>query len=252
MTPIALNTTIRPGLLVAIKTSIKGNVSYTKTAASVRTNEDGSEVAEWDTERHIKNAAEQKLASKARSEARSKIASVCSVTDFGYLCPITFKPELDKAIVEAKAICDKFNESSEVTEIRFAAVTGTIAQDDYQAVRAIRREVTELLTDMEEGLKNLDVSTAREAASRAKQLGQMLTPDAQVRVEIAIKAVRENARKLAAKADANVADVDRRVLVTLAEARTAFLDIDMDDAEVAMPETTAPVLDLTDDTKVAA
>ena len=229
----SFNTTIRPGLLVAVKTSIKGNVSYKKTDTAVRTLEDGSEVAEWDTERRI----------KARSRARSLISGVCSVTDFGYLCPVASRPELDVAIAEARKVAEEFNRTSKFTKLRFEAVTGTIAQNDYQAVRAIRREVAELLTDMEEGLKNLDVGVAREAATRAKQLGQMLSAEAEVRVELAIKQVRESCKKIAAAGENGVAEIDRVTIARLTETRTAFLDMD-EAQEVEAPTQQARTVDL--------
>jgi ribosomal protein L29 len=239
----SFNTTIRPGLLVAVKTSIKGNVSYKKTDTAVRTLEDGSEVAEWDTERRIKDAAEQEAASKARSRARSLISGVCSVTDFGYLCPVASRPELDVAIAEARKVAEEFNRTSKFTKLRFEAVTGTIAQNDYQAVRAIRREVAELLTDMEEGLKNLDVGVAREAATRAKQLGQMLSAEAEVRVELAIQQVRESCKKIAAAGENGVAEIDRVTIARLTETRTAFLDMD-EAQEVEAPTQQARTVDL--------
>jgi len=248
LTPsFSFETTIRPGLLVAVKTSIKGNVSYKKSDTHVVALEDGSERAEWDTERRIKDAAEQEAATKARGRARTLISSVCSATDFGYLCPVMLKPELDKAIDEAKKICDEFNKTSKFTKIRFGAVQGSIAQNDYQAVRAIRREVTELITDMTDGLKNLDVSTVREAATRAKQLGQMLSPEAEVRLELAIKQARESARKLAKQieeaGDKGVTEIDRVTIARLTEARTAFLDLDGAN-EVEMPTAQGAKLDL--------
>lgn len=239
----SFDTTIRPGLLVAVKTSIKGNVTYKKSATHVETLPDGVEKAEWDTERRIKDAAEQEAATKARGRARSLIASVCSTTDFGYLCPIASKPELEAAITEARKVCEEFNRTSKVTKLRFNAVTGTIAQNDYQAVRAIRREVAELLTDMQEGLQNLDVGVAREAANRAKQLGQMLSSEAEVRVELAIKQVRESCKKIAAAGETGAAEIDRVTIQRLTEARTAFLDLDGAD-EVAAPIAEGRALDL--------
>lgn len=255
MSSFSFNTTIRPGLLVAVKTSIKGNVSYKKSPTEVKRAEDGGEIAEWDTERTIKDAAEQEAASKTRSRARSLIAGVCSVTDFGFLCPLIARPDLDKAVAEASKLCADFNATSKVTKIRFGAVCGMIAQDDYQAVRALRREVTELLTDMTEGLKNLDVNTVREAAGRAKQLGQMLSAEAQVRLEMAIKQARDSAKKIVAAAEQGAAEIDKTTIARLTECRTAFLDIDDNGAtDVASPMTQGRAVDLTggDDTVKAA
>jgi len=243
----SFTTTIRPGLLVAIKTSIKGNVSYKKTAAQVHQLDDGGEVAEWDTERRIKDAAEQEAATKARGRARSLISSLCSVTDFAYLCPAMLKPELEKAIAEARKVCDEFNRTSKVTKLRFNVVTGSIAQDDYQAVRAIRREIAELMTDMREGLENLDVKTVREAAGRLKQMGQMLSPEAEVRVELTVKQVRESIRKTAKAieeaGETGAAEIDRVTIARLTEARTAFLDLDGAD-EIEQPAAEGRAVDL--------
>lgn len=239
----SFNTTIRPGYLVAVKTSIKGNVTYKKTAAEIHKLDDGEEIAEWDTERRIKNAAEQEAASKARSRARGLIASICSVTDFAYLCPINSKPELDKAIVEARKVCEEFNRTSTVTKLRFNVVTGWIAENDYQAVRAVRREVSELLTDMREGLENLDVSVVREAASRAKQLGQMLSVEAEVRLELAIKQAREAAKKIVQAGETGEMAIDQATIARLTETRTAFLDLD-GATDIEMPEAEARAVDL--------
>lgn len=243
-TTFDFNTTIRPGLLVAVKTGIKGNVSYKKTPTEVKALEGGGEIAEWDTERTIKDAKEQEAASKARSKARSLIAAVCSTTDFGYLCPLISKPELEKAIIAARKVCEDFNATSRVTKIRFNAVTGTIAQDDYQAVRALRREVSELLTDMKDGLENLDIATVREAAGRAKQLGQMLSPEAQVRLELAVKQARETAKKIVAAGEQGAAEIDRATIARLTECRTAFLDLD-DAGEIGTGFTEGRAIDLT-------
>ena len=128
-------------------------------------------------------------------------------------------------------------------DVEAFGLTGTIAQNDYQAVRAIRREVAELLTDMEEGLKNLDVGVAREAATRAKQLGQMLSAEAEVRVELAIKQVRESCKKIAAAGENGVAEIDRVTIARLTETRTAFLDMD-EAQEVEAPTQQARTVDL--------
>ncbi len=238
------NTTIRPGFLVAIKTGVSGNVSYEKKNHTVEKLEGGAERAEWETERTIKDAAEQDAASKVRSKARNLIASICSTTDFGYLCPLIAKADLDKAIEDARKLCADFNATSTVTKIRFGAITGTIAQDDYAAVRAIRREVAELLTDMQQGLQALDIKTVREAAARAKQLGQMLTPDAQVRVELAIKAARDLATKIVAAGDQGAREIDRATIARLTETRTAFLDLDGPEGEIGTSFTPGRAVDL--------
>jgi hypothetical protein len=236
---MSLNTsTLRPGLLVVIKTSIKGNVSYSKQDLGFLELGDGASKAKWETERFVKNEAEQKKAAEIRSKARSLIASVCSSTDFGYLCPQTAKPDLEKAVAEARRICEEFNETATVTSLKFNYFTGVVAQDDVQAIKAINEEVRGLLEDMKAGLDALDVEKVRAAANKAKQIGQMLTPDAEVRLQLAIDAAREQARKIVKAGESAAIEIDRNAIVRLQEARTAFLDIESDAKDVQAPEAT--------------
>src|SRR5580765_135900 len=85
----AINTsTLRPGLLVGLSTSISGNVRYrTQTLEEEHLTEDGAEAARWETERTITDPAEYEAAKKARSKARNSIVRVCAASAFGLLCP---------------------------------------------------------------------------------------------------------------------------------------------------------------------
>jgi hypothetical protein len=221
------STTLRPGLLVGLSTSIRGNVEYVKTTIEEdHATGTGARRAKWETERTIIDPVEFEAATKIRSRARSIVASVCAVSAFGFLCPENSALELEKALAEARKICDDFNRTSNLTRIYFNAITGRIAPDDVSAVRAINGEVRELLSEMEEGIQNLDVKMVRNAADRAKQLGSMLTPNAQARIQIAIDAARKVATKMVKAGEQAAVEIDRRTLTTLSEARTAFLDLD--------------------------
>lgn len=237
------STTLRPGLLVALKTSITGNVTYQKTELAPEfVDTDGTMRAKWETEKTVKDAAEHERAVRVRSRARSIVTSVCSATAFGLLCPEIAEDKLIAALSEARAKCDEFNATATVTRIWFAAVSGRVASDDLEAVKAINNEVRQLMTEMEQGVAKLDVKTIRDAAARTKELGSMLTPAAQARITIAIEAARGVATKIKAAGETAALVVDRQVLQTLAECRTAFLDLD-EVKEVAAPAVTAAALD---------
>ena len=240
-------TTLRPGYLVAIKTSIKGNVTYSKQDLEFLQLDGGASKTKWETERLIKDEAEQERASEVRSKARSLIASICSATDFGYLCPQNRKEDLDKAVAEARTIVRDFNATSKVTRVRLQYFTGYVADNDEQAVKAINEEVRGLLDDMKIGIENLDVERVRAAAKKAVQIGQMLTPDAEVRIQLAVKAARDTANKIVKAGEQAAVEIDRATLNRITEARTAFLDIDMEDREIAQPGTTARAIDLAPD-----
>lgn len=241
---VTLTTTLRPGLLVGLKTSIKGNVKYNKKDLGTHL-EGATERARWEQERTTKDAAEQAAAVEVRSKARRFIEAVCSRTDFGLLCPKIAKPDLDKAIVEARAVCAAFNATSKFTKVRFGAVTGTIAQDDLQAARELRKEISELLGDMKEGLEQLDLETVRNAATRAKQLGQLLTPEAATRVQMAVDQARALARKIAKAGDNGASAIEAGTIARLKEARGSFLDLEpVDQGSTFTPTTVGRGVDL--------
>lgn len=238
-------TTLRPGFLVSLKTSITGNVKYKKETIEAATLnvETGEQKAKWETERTVRNAAEQEAAAKVRNKARSLISGPCSLSEFGLLCPDGRKDELDGIIAEARELAVEFNKTATTTHIAINVLTGKIAPDDAMAIKAINSEVTDLLDTMKAGLEKLDVKAIREAAGRAKQLGQMLNMDAQVKIQFAVDAVRKTAKKIAEAGEQTSIAVDKQTLQTLAEARTAFLDLDQA-GEIGAPAAQARTVDL--------
>jgi len=244
--------TLRPGLLVSLKTSIAGNVKYQKKILEAEhVTDEGTQQARWETERTIINPAELEAAKKARSKARSLISGVCATSAFGLLCPETAADALEKSIAAARGVADAFNETASLTRVHVYIITGRIAPDDVEAVRAINSEIRELLADMERGVKNLDVKTIREAASQARSIGSMLSPDAAARITIAIEAARATAKKIVQAGEQAAQEVDLRTIAAITEARTAFLDLD-DAKEIASPAAEQRALDLAPTAPIAA
>jgi hypothetical protein len=229
--------TLRPGLLVSLRTSLKGNCSYYKQILQPETiTEFGAEQARWETTRTISDPIEHAAAKKAREKAGTIIRSICARSDFGLLCPEANADKLTAAIAEAREIADKFNETAKLTKIGIYVITGRVAPDDVEAVRAINAEVRELMESMQTGLKNLDVKVVREAANKARGLAQMLSPEAQERVKVAIDTARDVARKIVKAGEVASYEIDNAAIAKINEQRTAFLDIgDTDGNEVATP-----------------
>jgi len=242
-TNIPASNTLRPGLLVALNTSVKGNVFYVKNTLEAEHETEGGLKAKWETERTITDAAEFERASQVRSKARALVTSVCTKTAFGLLCPETGAPDLDRAADEARKLCEDFNREAKLTRVHCFVLTGRVASDDVKAVQAISGEVRDLIADMKEGLEALDVEKIRKSANELKQIGNMLSPEAQVRIELAVKAVREQARKIVKAGETAAITIDQRAIATLNEARTAFLDLDPA-REVAEPILVGRELDL--------
>jgi hypothetical protein len=233
--------TLRPGLLVSLSTSCRGNVSYQKIDLDEEHNGVRAK-AKWETTRTIEDAVELEAAKKALSKARQHIRRVCFWSAFGLLCPEANADVLEDAIRDARRVVDEFNASASLTRIHLYVIAGKIAQDDVEAVRAINSEVRDLLDTMAAGIERLDVKAVREAATKAKQLGGVLSPLAQANVQIAIDAARKAATQINAAGEAAAVEVDRTVIRQITEQRTAFLDI-QDEVAIARPQATARNID---------
>jgi hypothetical protein len=252
MTMNAIRTsTLRPGYLVSLKTSVVGNVSYRKQDIEPdHLTSQGELQAKWETERTITDPAEHELAVKTRGRCRTIITSVCAASDFGLLCPASAIDRLTAAVQEARDLADVFNRSARLTKIEVWVITGRVADNDVEAVRAINSEVSGLLAQMERGLELLDVSAIRDAANRARNLGSMLSPEASERVKTAIATARSAARRIVKAGEEGVAEVDKAAIARITEARTAFLDISDEPDIMAEPEVIGRGVDLMPETQI--
>lgn len=239
--------TLRPGLLVSLKTSLRGNVQYVRRdVEEEHVTADGGQVAKWETERTIADAAEYEAARKAQHKASAIIRGVCARSAFGLLCPEADASKLEQAIADANKVADEFNKGAKLSRLSVYAITGRIAPDDAEAVRAINSEVRELMGDMQDGVKKLDAKAIREAASKAQGIGTMLSTDARERVAAAIKAARAAARKIVKAGEQAAQEIDLQTIKAIAKARTAFLDLDESSA-VAAPAAEERAIDLPSD-----
>ena len=236
--------TLRPGLLVSLKTSITGNVSYDRRdIESNHRTEEGKSKAKWETERTVEDPEELERAAETRGKAASLIRSVCAKSAFGLLCPETAAEELTKAVENARALAEEFNSTAKLTRVTIYVMTGRIAPDDVEAVKALNSEVRDLLSDMQRGVEKFDVKVIRESASKAKQLGAMLSVEAAGRVQVAIDAARGAASKIVKAGEEAAKELDMRTVRLLNDARTAFLDLDEGRA-IATPAAQGRAIDL--------
>ena len=229
--------TLRPGLLVSLKTSCRGNVKYDRVDLEGGRSEGSemtTEVTKWETTREIADIEEYKRARKAQSKASSIIRSVCSHSAFGLLCPESEADRLAAAIAEANQVTEAFNRSASLTRVNIYVIAGKVASDDVEAVKAINSEVRDLIEKLQEGVRNADVAVIRQTANKAREIGNVLTPEAQVRIQFAIDAARKVARDIVKAGEGAAIEVDQLAIRKIAEQRTAFLDLS-DPAETAAP-----------------
>lgn len=153
-------TVIRPGLLVALSTSVVGGVQYNVTDLESG-EETGKARAVWKTERLIDDPEEHARASVVRSKARSVIASVCSGTSFGLLCPEALEADLDAAVLKAEALVAEFNLTARFSKVRLSFFKGRVADTDVQAAQAIAREVAGLIEQMNGAIEKMEPAAIR-------------------------------------------------------------------------------------------
>jgi hypothetical protein len=252
--------TLRPGLLVNMFTKVDGNVTYHNIDRDVK-RLDLTEVTDIHTRKQVSDVEEQERATKARTKIRGLILSVCVSTAFSnmLLCPddtvevkdadgnvseVKREQLLLEAIAEGRRLAEEFNATARTTRIAFYCITGRIAQNDVETVRAITGEIRQLMDDMQQGLKALDVKAIRDAANKATETGKLLTPEAGSRLDTAIKASREAARKIAKAGEQAAKQVDRQALAKVKMARNSFLDIDVEPRTVAKPKMNGRNIDL--------
>jgi hypothetical protein len=236
--------TLRPGFLVSLKTSVKGNVRYEYTDIEPEhLTKDGQQLARWETSRSVADPEEHEGAKKIRSRICTVIRGVCVRSSFGLLCPERSADSLDSAIVEARRLAEEFNAAAKLTRVNVYVLVGRIVPDDLEALRAINSEAADLLARMAEGIKNLDATSVRDAADRARDIGRMLTPEAQARIGAAVDEARAAARKIVKAGEQAAQELDESTIQSLVAARTAFLDLDPAD-EVAVPAEEGRALDL--------
>lgn len=190
--------TLKPGILVSLKSSVRGGVQYQRNELQTEVTEilTKRDVKRWETTRTIEDTEEHEAATRTRTAACGMIRKQCVRTSFGLLCLADREEELDKAIAEARALAGKFNGKARFSRISVYALKGRIAETDQEAAKAIAAEVQELLEQMGEGIASCDVAAVRDAANRAKGINSMLEGKQAEAVSAAVAAARTAARQI--------------------------------------------------------
>ena len=228
---------LRPGFLVSIRSSIRGGPQYRRVDLDAEKRSDGSTIAKWETTREIADPEEYERAVKTRSKCRAQVTGVCSRSEFGLLCPEARANDLEDGIAEARRLAEVFNDQARTCHVDVYAIAGRIANDDVEASRAISSELRDLMAEMEKGIRGADPQSIRDAANRARQLGQMLDGDAAKATEDAISQARSAARELVKRVVKGAEDaatvVSEIKTDQISNARFAFLDLDEGEHEAA-------------------
>lgn len=198
--PPARVSTIRPGLLVALASSVTGGIAYSRrdlpTGEAAAGAPSTADVARWETVRIIEDAAEHARATKCRSQARNAIVAACRHTSFGLVCPEEQEAQLWAALKEARELVDEFNATARTTRVDLFVLPGRVARDDQAAALALLGEAASLVAAMEREIGKANADAIREAAGKARALSAMLDGEAREALDTTIEAARKCARDL--------------------------------------------------------
>ena len=235
---------IKPGVLVSLKTRIRGNVKYQKRDIEyAHTDEYGYQRSAWETHKIVFDPAEQTSASQVCSRARYLVARLCASTDHGLLCPDERVDDLNEAIAEARRLAAEFNATATYTQVEVNVVRGRVIADDMETARAIFSEQERFLQEITEGLQRLDVKEVRAVCKRALSAGQILSPNANATVKAAVAAARGACNRIVEAGEQVAVEIDQATLDTLSMARNSFLDFDFEEVESDQPELLGRSLD---------
>lgn len=225
---------LKPGILVSLKTHSRGNRSYTKQELErAHIAENGAERSRWNTTKVVFSPEEAKEASRVASAARYLITKLCADTAHGPLCPSERREELYAAIAEARTMVSDFNATAVFSHLEVNVICGEVIADDVEAARSLFSETAQLMTQMQEALEQLDTKRVQALCSKALNMGQMLSPEANADIVAAVNAARIARKKIVAAGEAVVVQIDRQAIEAIGVARTSFLDFGMEtDIEV--------------------
>lgn len=240
---------LRTGCLVGLATHVRGNVTHNReTIEEPHKLRNGAVRSVIQTERTVSDQEEYDKANQVRMKIRALIISgICAKCSFGLICTDNLLDKLTLAKKEAEKLVVAFNRTARHTTVEFSMMLGRVAQDDVTAVRAIKSELRGLIGEMAQAVKDCDVGKIREAANKTRSVSMALSPGAAEQAKVAIEAARSAARKIAKAGETAAVEIDREAVRALSAARTAFLDTDDDDTEIAAPETEARAVDIADD-----
>jgi hypothetical protein len=204
---------IQPCILVIDRLTVERAVSYVRTDHVVQANPDKSEDATWKTERHYMDRDEAKEADRVYSRARTKIRSVCSLTDIGFIALAAKDAELQKAISEARQIVDDGNKTFKHCKVNFRVVCTKIEPDNVDGAATLAEAINKSIDVVRSAMTSLDVKKARDTLSATKGLVDVISdPEAQA----ALTKARDESKTLLNEIQVLLKDFDGNVANALA------------------------------------
>lgn len=234
---------IKPGLLVSVKTRQHGGVSYTKRDIEApRFTESGAQVSRWETDKFVFDPDETERAQQVANRARYLVTRNCVKTEMQQLlCPNDRRAELRDAVAEARAMVAEFNQSASFTEIQIDVWVGEIVDNGVDAAQQIFASQQAFLNEMIEGLKELDPKKVRAAINKSRDLGQMMSGQANEMLTEATRVAEAARQRIIAAGENAIVAIDLEAITKIGSVRNSFLDFDYIPAAVEEQAIPVPI-----------
>ena len=170
---------IRPAILLALATSVKGGTTSEREDLGTETGPDGAVVEKWETTKTTLDPDEHERAKALRVSIRAAFQRLARWTPFGLMVELEREQELREVAAEAERQVAEFNAASRHSKVRLSWLPARVDEGATatDAVRAIRQEVDHLLEDLQQATRAGDVEAIRDTANRAMSLGKLLAED---------------------------------------------------------------------------
>lgn len=217
---------IKPGLLVSVKTRQHGGVSYTKRDIEApRVTESGAQVSRWETDKFVYDPDETERAQQVANRARYLVTRNCVKTEMQQLlCPNDRRDELRAAIAEARELVAEFNASASFTEIQIDVWVGEIVDNGVDAAQQIFASQQAFMAEMIDGLKEMDPKKVRAAINKSRDLGQMMSGQANQMVIEATRVAEAARQRIIAAGEKAIVALDLEAIAKIGSVRNSFLD----------------------------
>lgn len=219
---------IKPGLLVSVKTRQHGGVSYTKRDIEApRVTESGAQVSRWETDKFVYDPDETERAQQVANRARYLVTRHCVKTEMQQLlCPNDRRGELRAAIAEARELVAEFNAGASFTEIQIDVWVGEIVDNGVDAAQQIFASQQAFMNEMIEGLKEMDPKKVRAAINKSRDLGQMMSGQANQMVIEATRVAEAARQRIISAGEKAIVALDFEAIAKIGSVRNSFLDFD--------------------------
>ncbi len=157
--------TIKPGILIAGKASIKGGIHYKRDYEEPIFEED-SLIREWHTQQLVDDEKEHASAKKLQNKIASMINRICAHTPIGPICRNERKDELVGVLAEIRAQRDTFNNKAKTCQITTHHALFEVQSDNQTAVAAIADQVAEMADKVNSALTVQDLKALRQTPKR--------------------------------------------------------------------------------------